>query len=157
MHSVLGVFTLMVFIQCGERPFYENSTAIVDQEWSSDDKVTYTFAIEDTLAFYDFYMDLRTTTSYEWANLYLFVDMESPNNMIYRDTVELPLADPTGRWYGKNSGSMVENRVLFFKNVNFDLPGEYSISFTQAMRQDPLPHIADVGLRIEEVKDKRKK
>ncbi len=151
------VGTTAFCVGCGERPYYENTSAIHEKEWHSSDVISYTFKVTDTLAYYDFYLNLRTTTSYEWANLYVFVDMESPNDLVYRDTVELPLADPTGRWYGKNSGSLVENSILFFKNVNFDLTGEYSISFTQAMRQDPLPHISDVGIRIEEVKGKRKK
>lgn len=139
-------------ISCAEEGLlFEESQSIKDASWNKENKISFDFAIKDTLKHYDFYCNLRTTSSYEWANLYLFVNMESPNDMIYTDTVELPIADKAGKWYGKNSGSIVENSILFFKNVNFDLSGKYTITFTQAMRTDNLNEVTDVGLKIKEV------
>lgn len=153
-------FICLVFLtsSCqGDAPFFEENKNIPEQNWDKNNVLSFSFEIKDTLAFYDFYFNLRTTTAYEWANLYAFVDMESPNDMVYRDTVELPLANDMGKWYGKNSGSLVENSVLFFKNVNFDRSGTYRVFITQAMRSDALAEIVDVGLKIVEVEGKRKK
>jgi gliding motility-associated lipoprotein GldH len=153
--SAISLILLLTSCQ-GDTPFFEENKSIPEQSWDKNNVLSFTFDIKDTLAFYDFYFNLRTTTSYEWANLYAFVDMESPNDMVYRDTVELPLADDMGKWYGKNSGSLVENSVLFFKNVNFDKSGTYRVFITQAMRNDELDQIVDVGLKIVEVEGKRK-
>lgn len=69
--------------------------------------------------------------------------------MVFVDTINIPLADgANGRWLGDVSGSMVENHVLFMKNVRFQELGKYQISFVQGMRDEPLRDISDVGLTI---------
>ena len=153
--SVISLILLISSCQ-SEDVFYEKNHTIPEQVWNKNNVPSFTFEIVDTLAFYDFYFNLRTTSSYNYSNLYAFVDMESPNDLVYRDTVELPLADDLGKWYGKNSGSLVENSVLFFKNVNFDMKGTYRVFITHAMREDDLSEIVDVGLKVVEVEGKRK-
>ena len=53
---------------------------------------------------------------------------------------------------GKHSGSVVENDLLFITKKRFPQTGTYNLKFVQAMRQDDLNEILDVGLRIKEVK-----
>lgn len=66
-----------------------------------------------------------------------------------RDTVELTLADPSGKWLGSGMGDIWDNRVLFKQQFRFPEKGTYIFTLEQAMRIDPLPQIMDVGIRIE--------
>lgn len=130
-----------------ENIFYEKSEALTGQEWNAADSISFEFDIEDTVQKYDFFMNMRITTSYEWANCYVFMVLEGPQLLAY-DTVPIPLADLTGKWNGKLSGSMVENNVLFMKSVRFPESGKHKITFVQGMRDETLGEISDVGLTI---------
>jgi gliding motility-associated lipoprotein GldH len=68
-----------------------------------------------------------------------------------RDTVELTLADASGKWLGSGMGDIWDNRVLFKQSFRFPEKGTYQFALEQAMRVDPLPQVMDVGIRIEKV------
>lgn len=73
-----------------------------------------------------------------------------PDGKIERDTIECQLADAQGRWLGKSgSGSLWDNQVLFNRRTRFPKPGKYVFRFEQAMRDEKLENIMEVGLRIE--------
>jgi gliding motility-associated lipoprotein GldH len=74
--------------------------------------------------------------------------------MIDRDTVEIMLATPEGKWMGKGLGDLWDNQILFKRNVTFPEPGEYKFEITHAMRANPLTGILDGGMRIETVVSK---
>jgi gliding motility-associated lipoprotein GldH len=42
-----------------------------------------------------------------------------------------------------------EHRILIQKQTRFTKPGDYHFRFEQVMREDPLEHVLNVGLRIE--------
>ena len=104
--------------------------------------------VDDTVGFYDLFINLRNENSYRYSNLYLFVEINFPNGKTSRDTVECPLADPTGRWYGSGLGDLYDNRILYKRQRQFPLAGEYSIMIEQAMRDSVLRGISDVGFRL---------
>ena len=147
----LGSFLLIVsliFSSCSDaNVYFEDSKTLQNQTWSGQDSVAFEFDIEDTVQRYDFYMNMRITTSYEWANCYVFMELQGPDLVAF-DTVQVPLADVTGRWKGKVSGSMVENNVLFMKNVRFPQVGKHKIVFVQGMRDNDLGEVSDIGLTI---------
>lgn len=150
-----GIFFLLsvVMTSCGDTGVvFQETKEIKEAKWDKDAPVSFDFSISDTTQFHDFYLDLRTTTSYEWSNLYVFVEIDFPNGKNNIDTVEFILADKTGKWNGKKSGSLVDNNLLFIHNKRLPLKGDYSMKFTQAMRQDVLEEVTDVGLIIKETK-----
>ncbi|CAG5077183.1 gliding motility lipoprotein GldH [Parvicella tangerina] len=150
LFPVLLTFILMTSCTDGDI-MMEDTTPIAGQQWNAQDTIMFSFEIEDTTSYFDFFMNLRTTTSYEYANCFVFATLESPT-MLAVDTINIPLADPSsGRWLGEVSGSMVENHVLFMKNVRFHELGEYKIRFVQGMRDNPLGEISDVGLTVKKV------
>jgi gliding motility-associated lipoprotein GldH len=50
-------------------------------------------------------------------------------------------------------GDIWDNRALFRERMRFPQSGRYTFEIEQAMRQNPLPQIMDVGLRIERYDD----
>jgi hypothetical protein len=45
-----------------------------------------------------------------------------------------------------------EHRVLIQPETKFTKPGTYSFTLEQIMRDDPLLHVMNVGVRVEKVK-----
>ncbi len=141
------LLTLLAYA-CDDRRLFDDNIAIPDAYWVKGFKPKFEVKVEDTLANYGFYLNVRNTTDYRYSNLYIFLQTHFPNGNITRDTIECILADPSGRWLGRGSGKIIEHQVLLNPALRFPLKGLYSFQIEQAMRE-PLNGITDVGIRIE--------
>ncbi|MFO8086996.1 MAG: gliding motility lipoprotein GldH [Bacteroidales bacterium] len=145
---VSTVILSMFMVACGDDYFFIKSKAFEDQQWAADTPKGFTFQVEDTTSLYSFILNIRNTTDYEYQNLYLFMTTTYPDQSSSRDTMEILLAKRSGEWLGKGSGYYRDNLVLFKKNVSLPEPGNYRIEFVQAMREDTLQGVDEIGLRI---------
>ena len=110
----------LTMVSCGgEDILFEENVAISDNTWTIEDTVRLEFPIEDSTSRLDFFLNFRNTEDYRWSNLHVFVDIETPSGVGYVDTFEFPLADPSGKWYGKHTGSLVDNSMKFIRNGRF--------------------------------------
>jgi gliding motility-associated lipoprotein GldH len=103
----------------------------------------------DTINKYNIFLTVRNANSYDFNNLYLFIDIKTPMKFTERDTMECILADADGKWLGDGLGDIWDNKILFKKNIKFQKPGNYEFVINQAMRVDSLPMIMDAGISIE--------
>ena len=150
MNKVFYIFVTSCFlVSCGDADIvYQNSKVIENNTWNKNEGVSFNFDINDTAEFYDFYFNLRTSNLYEWSNLYMFVEIRSPEEQFNIDTVEFSLANSVGEWTGVSSGSIINNKILFISKKRFPSLGTYKLTFNQAMRQDDLTEVMDVGIII---------
>jgi len=150
----LILFAAVVTVMCGCSPgtVYDKHQSIDKEGWGLDQEVRFYMDIDDTLVPYDFYIDVRNTKDYAYSNLFLFVTTTFPDKVIRRDTLECPLADQYGRWYGRQTSRHVDGRYLLHNHVIFPLKGTYTFQVTQAMRDTVLNGIKDIGLHVEKVK-----
>jgi len=139
---------LLSLVSCDQNMVYEENKVIEGAVWKANDVKSFEFDITDTLQLYNFYVNVRNGEEYPFSNLYLFVEMEFPNGKKSIDTLECPLADQLGNWYGSGLGSIFDNRVLFRERKKFPLSGHYKVDIHQAMRTDALEGIYDVGFRL---------
>lgn len=139
----------MLFFGCDSNRVFEEYTAIPDQIWSASNIVKYEVDIQDTISPHNFYVNVRNTGAYKFSNLYVFLSIEFPDGKTSVDTVECPLADKTGKWLGSGTGQMKDNQFLVKYNMRFPLSGTYKFGIEQAMREEDLKEISDVGLRLE--------
>lgn len=143
--TVLVVF----FTSCDRNRVFEENISIPDNRWLSDKPVVLQMNITDTVLPHNVYINLRNASHYPFSNIFLFLNTTFPDGRRDRDTLEIMLAGPDGKWLGDGLGDIWDNRVLFKKNVAFPQAGEYRFELIQAMRLDPLPGIMDVGMRVE--------
>lgn len=136
-------------LACGTDILIDRNVEFKEEAWPIEDKFYTTFTAEDTVSNYNFFVTLRNTDDYQYQNLFVFLKTEFPNGKSKLDTINCPLADPHGKWMGKGFGGVYDNRVLYIARKRFPLPGEYSITIEQAMRDEKLKGIIDVGVRIE--------
>ncbi|MEI6122781.1 MAG: gliding motility lipoprotein GldH [Bacteroidota bacterium] len=153
--GILLVFIASSFLfSCNSNVIFDKNKQIENSVWKSSDIVKFTVPIADSVQPYNFYINLRNSTDYQYSNIFLFIKTFYPNGKISIDTVECYLADNNGKWLGKRSGRVVDNRILFRKAVQFTHAGTYSFEFEQAMRIDDLAGIEDFGIRIEKFESK---
>jgi gliding motility-associated lipoprotein GldH len=114
-----------------------------------DSTLVYQFTITDSLQYYKFYIDVRNTTAYPYQNLYLFFTTQFPDSTIFTDTLNCILSDAYGRWTGKGSGRIKENRFVLKPKVRFQQKGNYIFTAQQAMRDNDLNGIIDFGITLQ--------
>ena len=102
----------------------------------------------DTVSLCSCYINVRNTTDYPFSNLYLFIKTIYPDGKVAMDTIQLQLADKSGKWLGKGIGKLRDNQVLLMKDIRFPYTGKYVFEISQAMRVNKLKGIKDIGMRI---------
>ena len=162
MKSINGIIIIFLsflcfgLYSCDSGKVYENNARISKDGWRRADRVRFEAEITDTVGACDLYINVRNNVDYKYMELWLFVDSRSPEGTVQRDTVKVMLADHRGKWTGNGLGSKYDNRIVFHKNVRFPVSGVYVFEYEQAMRDEPLIGIEDVGLRIEKRADNGK-
>jgi gliding motility-associated lipoprotein GldH len=148
------VIALSIFIltACNPDLVYDTNERIPGNKWNRYNIPEFQVEISDTLTLYDLHINLRNTGEYPRSNIFLFISATAPGGAFNRDTIELVLAEPSGKWKGKGFGSIWQNQFPYRQNVRFAEKGVYNFKIEQAMRMDDLPGITDVGLRIEKSK-----
>lgn len=137
---------------CDQNRIYESNVKIPAGGWRYTEHARFEADITDTVAPCNIYINVRNNSSYKNMELWLFVDVYSPVGFMERDTVRIMLADHRGKWLGHGLGSKFDVRMVFRKNVRFPVTGKYVFEYEQAMRDEPLAGIEDIGLRIETIK-----
>ena len=146
---LLSLALAFIIVSCDSNKLYEENLSVDEDGWHHDDVKTFEFDISDTLSPLNLYINVRTSTDYTFSNLFLFLHSSYPDGYNDKDTLEFILAEPSGKWLGESSGTVVENKILIFKGGRFTTPGTYKFELEHAMRQKVLPEILDVGFRVE--------
>lgn len=145
---ILFVFLLFGIVSCDSSGIYEENFEVDSDGWHADDIKAFTFTLEDTISPLNFWINFRTSTDYPYSNLFMFLYSEYPDGYSAKDTLQFILAAPNGEWQGESSGTVVENRFLVSQGP-LKKPGQYTFKLQQAMRDEILPEVLDVGFRVE--------
>lgn len=147
---IAAVVTALALASCGGNVYYDSSGKVDERGWLPTDSVAFDVEVDDTVQLYDFLVEVRNSTSYAYSNLFLFVNTTFPDGSVAYDTLECPLADVAGQWYGKRVGRYVDSRYrLRSGSARFPMTGTYRFAITNGMRDSAIVGIRDIGLRIE--------
>ncbi|MBE0661615.1 MAG: gliding motility lipoprotein GldH [Bacteroidales bacterium] len=141
----------VVITSCNDNAYYEEIKPVEGELWDMRDIKEFSVNVDNSEASYRLIFTVRNTTDYAYSNLYLFFTTTYPDQEITRDTIECLLADRSGQWLGKGVGKIRESRFLIKDRMNFPDTGNYIFTLEQAMRDETLPGIADIGIRIENI------
>jgi gliding motility-associated lipoprotein GldH len=125
---------------------FNEVNAVDSKGWNIEDPTRFAVDITDTSSTSDFIVIVRHNTNYQWANLFLFIKTYYPNKDFSRDTIELQLTEPDGKWIGKG-GSKKELQFVIH-NVKYPQIGRYVFEIVQGMRDNNLEGIESIGLKI---------
>lgn len=118
------------------------------QGWYADSLVQIDFPVVDTLSLYDMRLGLRYTDDYNYANLWLFITTVSPDGAQRVDTLNATLCDTYGRWLGSGIGERLQQEIPIKSALRFDRSGTWHIVIQQGMRDNCLPGITEVGIKL---------
>ena len=148
VYYLLVVGVVLLLSSCDDGALYQEVREINSGVWNTDSVKRFNFEIDKKDARYDFFVDIRNSGDYPYSNIYLFFKLDFPNGKFSVDTIECFLSDPSGRWYGSGLGDVFDNRVLIKHDVSFPFNGPYSVSIEQAMREEELQGILNIGFRL---------
>ena len=152
MRNFYIIILSISLISC-ENTVYENYYSFENASWNTDSIVNFTFQILDTTKHYDISLKIRHNVYYEYQNLFLFLDG------LTKDTVEIMLADKTGKWHGTGVSDIREFKHTIQAKKRFSSKGSYLLKVEQAMRYGEkakiqrLANIIDIGLIISKHND----
>ena len=154
MKYILILFVTIVATSCGNKNvIFDESVIINNASWNNEDLPYFDVNVEDSLSTYAFYLNIRHLENYRYSNFYMFLHSTFPNGNQIHDTIECILAYPDGRWIGEGSGSMRASKILLNNNLRFPLKGNYHFEIEQAMREDVLEGITDIGVCFERIEN----
>lgn len=129
---------------CVDRGSASSFAPIAPEGWAYGDTIQCTVERADTLAPAALAVAVRNNNAYPYSNLWLEVTYNTGPRTIARDTVNLILADPYGRWTGKGFGAGYQSQVTV--NPSVVPPPGSRIGVRHIMRVDTLTGIEQVGI-----------
>lgn len=150
MKSIVTFVVILFITSCNTLDVFEKTKAFPEHEWKSNDKPAFTFNINDTSSLYNMYVVIRHEDAYRYKNIWLNVLVKDPDSS-YTIKREFTLADNT-KWLGTGIDDIIEHRIIFNALPISLKKGNYTFTLEQIMREDPLQHILNAGIRVEKVK-----
>jgi len=154
----LSLLTLcsLQFIACSlPTDVFEKDVTIPGQQWASSFKpqVEFTIKDQDTAFLYNVYIVLRHSDAYNYNNLWVRGTVTEPGGTTPKSQrYDLTLATNEKGWLGSGMDDIFEHRILVQPQTKFRKPGTYSFTLEQVMREDPLKHVLNAGIRVEKAK-----
>ena len=150
MHKIIGAFIVLFLVSSckndSEQVFMKN----LDGKWNKKTEQKFDFKITDAQNPKNIIFVVRNNNDYPYSNIRMIVnfwDMQTKKKST--DTLNYIMAEPNGDWIGKGFGDTKEIQFQYKLNYQFPANGDYSIGIIQAMRNDNLPGIEDIGVKIE--------
>ncbi|HEX8462712.1 MAG TPA: gliding motility lipoprotein GldH [Segetibacter sp.] len=152
MSKLLFIIILLVGLaSCQTIDIYEKTTTFSDHSWKSREQPSFTFEITDTASPYNISLVLRHEDAYNYNNIWINLTVKSPVDVV---TIrrEFILANNRQGWIGSGMDDIIESRIPFNGRPALLRKGTYTFTLQQDMREDPLDHIINAGIRVEKAK-----
>jgi gliding motility-associated lipoprotein GldH len=148
--GILAIIVSVIF-SCDSSRVYDEYRQVARSQWHKDSLFIFEVPVKDTVILYNLFLNIRNEVNYPYSNLWLFIEICQPDGIAVKDTFELILADPSGKWLGKGLSGIRSRQVVYRRNVYFPAAGNYFIKVSHGMRPEILMGIHDIGVRIEKV------
>lgn len=125
----------------------------INGNWDKNIVQNFEFDISDAHHPKNIIFVVRNNNDYPYSNIRFIVNFSNlKTKKTKTDTVNYILAKPNGEWLGKGFGDTKETLFQYKLNYKFPENGKYSIGVIQAMRNNNLVGIEDVGVEIQTAK-----
>ena len=138
---------------CAKIDVFEKNADIPQHQWAYSLQPAFDFEVTDTVAQYSLYIVLRHTDAYRYNNIWLNVGSQSPGDTMRYQRFDLQLGNDANGWEGHGMDDIWELRKSITRGpFKFHKAGIYKFLIAQVMRENPLPAIVSIGVRVEKVK-----
>ena len=142
---------VLLLSACDPNRVFEQNADFENYSWDVQQKPGFTFAITDTTALYDVYFNVRNASAYGFYNLYVKHTLTGPGGPVGKPLLHhMILMDPkTGEPRGSGTGDIYDHQLLALPRQRFPRAGNYTLTLEQYMRQDQLPGLMAIGVRVQ--------
>jgi gliding motility-associated lipoprotein GldH len=148
--SFITFFSLIT--ACTTVDVFEKNITVPRHEWSSSFRPEIIFEITDTLSSYNIFAVIRHSDAYRYKNIWMNMYIQSPGDTIKKQQLDLRLATDDKGWLGSGMDDIYEHRILITDKPVALKSGTYRFRLENIMREDPLEHVLNVGIRVEKAK-----
>jgi len=155
-NGLVIVLLLLVFASCDSNMVVGEMKALPNY-WDKNEVLKFQVNSLDSLKKYNLFLHLWNTNDYPYNNIHLIASIEFPHGKTITDTLEYRMANPDGTWMGIGIGTVKENKLWYKENISFFEEGIYTLTLSQAVRNNGEVHgvtqlegITQVGYSIEE-------
>jgi gliding motility-associated lipoprotein GldH len=152
LKQLLALFIIgILFSACKKIDIFEKRVAIPQHKWQRGFVPTFNFDITKNDEKYFVYAIVRHHNNYPYQNIWLKINMKAKDTT-YSFPVNIALTENNKNtsWAHAGMGDVYE-QIKRIAPLQKPI-GEYQFSIENIMSDDPLPHILNVGLRIERIK-----
>ncbi len=139
--------SIVMLNSCNKINVYEKQVSIPNFKWKKDFIPTFTFENTDKNSKKNIYAVIRHTNNYAYNNLWLRLTAKNANNTKADSSFNIQLTNQNKAWLGKGMDDIYEVRQQLTTFVGDT--GIYTFAIENIMRDNYLPEILNVGLRIE--------
>ena len=140
----------LCLVSCTTVDLYEKTISLPDHEWKGDFKPEFDFIIKDTTSLYQVFFILRHTEKYNYNNIWINLYSQPPGDTLHKAQYEMRLATNEKGWLASGMDDIYEHRQPLTGKVRLKA-GTYKLILENIMREDPLQHVLNAGIRIEKV------
>lgn len=143
----------LFFTSCDNNLVFEGKKDFHERYWVFNDPALFSFEITEADVAYNLLVNVRNSASYKYQNIYLQYYLEDESGkLISKELKNIQLFNAkTGVPVGDGLGDLYDVERPFLENYQFEKPGKYNFRIDQFMRQDSLPEILSVGLRVQKI------
>jgi gliding motility-associated lipoprotein GldH len=152
MRNFLGLLIFALFVSCNSSS-EEVIMNSVNGKWNRKTTQKYNLNVSDNQNPKNIIFVVRNNNDYPYSNIRFIVDFKDlQTKKTETDTLNYILAKPNGEWLGTGFGDTKETLFLYKVNYRFPKNGKYEINVKQAMRNDNLAGVEDLGVKVETAK-----
>lgn len=139
----------MAAVSCNTVDLYEKSEVIPGHSWQNSFRPSFEFEIKDTTSLYQVFFILRHTDRYKYTNIYVNLYVQPPGaDTAIKLQRDLTLATNAEGWLGSGMDDIYEHRIPLGEAQTLK-SGTYKFTLEQIMRDNPLEHVLNAGIRVE--------
>src|SRR5688572_18642457 len=147
----LQIAFCFLLTSCTTSDLYEKNISLSNHEWKADYKPEFDFIIKDTTALYQVFFVLRHTEKYNYNNIWINLYSQPPGDTLHKAPYELQLATNEKGWLASGLDDIYEHRIKLTQPISLRA-GTYKLMLENIMRENPLQHVLNIGIRIEKIK-----
>lgn len=145
---------MLLVVSCQTIDVFERNVTLENHSWQVADKPSFEFTISDTVSRYHIFVVVRHADAYRYNNLWLNIHTKAPGDSVAKvQALDLQLATNDKGWLGAGMDDIYEHRIRISQAPVSLKAGTYQFKLEQIMRDDPLEHILNVGVRVEKAPD----
>ena len=146
--SFFLVLCALCLSACTTVDLYEKTVSLPGHEWKSTNKPEFNFTITDTTVLYQVFFVIRHTEKYNYNYIWVNYYYQPPTDTLHKEAREFQLATNEKGWLATGMDDIYEHRIKL-TDPQYLKAGIYHFKVEQIMREDPLEHVMNVGIRVE--------